>query len=234
MRLNETLISACSVPTMNVAALPVAHPAAVSGSGVPASTRMSRCCKEGHVASVNLAAPTAAEAPVAVTQRPCRETLRLGLHLLLAVCQSADLASSKKLRQQVVDDVCYAAERVQSVQFAAGCDALRSLCSTLKRSLPLKGLRRIDQIVTKAIISTKRLNGTADKAAATPGPASSLVHLPDEAISHILVMLEPPQLAALSCTCRCAAASHMPHCIVGVAVATWCVFACCFQSLPLD
>ena len=141
----------------------------------------------------------------------CRRQFALALRVLLAVCEVIDLSSCKKLRQQVIDDANAAAQWLTVHRSPSDCNLLRALCTSLQNALPVKASQRVDQVVTRAVIATKRLTDREDtlESAASGEPCSrptGLEGLPDESLQNVLALLPAADLAALCCTCRCVSA----------------------------
>jgi hypothetical protein len=138
----------------------------------------------------------------------CRQHYSSALHVLHEVILQTDLASSKKLRQQVISDVLSAAEWLRRHSLPTECGLLHNMCTPLRKALPVKACQRIEQAVAQAQIAVKRV---ADKdGQSAPGsthdvlsPATTmLAKLPRETVDHILTHLSAQALAALCCTSR--------------------------------
>jgi hypothetical protein len=126
------------------------------------------------------------------------------MSLLLAICQSSDIVAHKKLRQAVVADACFAAEQVSSVASASAHSTLRAVGHVLGRQVPAKMQKRLEQAVNRAGNNIKQRNLKHEPAPQATEAKCSLLHVPPEALAHILRCLPVVDLAALCCASRCA------------------------------
>lgn len=131
----------------------------------------------------------------------CRASFLAALQLLGALSTRLNLVEAKRIRQQVLTDATLAARQLTTFALHDACTEAQALDTTLHRRLPEKQGKRVHQLLSRAIISTKRAPPMTARDAAS---GAELLGLPADVLARVCLQLAPADLAAVCCTCRCA------------------------------